>query len=331
MPSKPVTAAAIALTLLSACASEGLDMAPEVLAVEVNQSIVACGEEIYVGAPAVLWADPLGYNAYSTDYHFGSPPASADGPEEGELRYAPGRVDRSTGEVLVKPEIGSFVELQRALDMFVVHYDVCGVSQTCFKVLHDRRGLSVHFMIDIDGTIYQTLDLRDTAWHARQVNSRSVGVEIAHIGAYPPGSSAGARAFDRWYDVDAEGPRITPPGDPAALGVMTPGFVGRPARSQKIVGPVQGEVREQYDFTPEQYDSLVKLTAALCRHFKRIEPDAPRNPLGRVSTARMTEEEEAAFGGIVGHYHVSAQKQDPGPAFDWDLFLAKVRTRLMRL
>lgn len=331
MSMKSVIPAALALLSLSACASEEAGLASEVLTVDINQSIIACGEEIYVGAPVVLWDDPLGYNAYSTDFHFDQPAPSVTAPERGELRYAPGRVDRATGEVLVAPETGGFLALQRALDMFVVHYDVCGVSQTCFKVLHDRRGLSVHFMIDIDGTIYQTLDLRDTAWHARQVNSRSVGVEIANIGAYPVGDSDGALIFDRWYDTDAKGPRITPPGDPRALGVLTPGFVGRPARGRKIVGPVQGEVREQYDFTPEQYNSLVKLSAALCRHFPELEADAPRDALGRVTTSRMTEAEEAEFGGIVGHYHVSAQKQDPGPAFDWERFLVRVQTRMLRL
>ncbi len=331
MPTKTLPAVALALLALTACASEELTLAPEVLTVDVNQSIIACGEEIYVGAPVILWDDPVGYNAYSTDFHFEQPAPSVTAPERGELRYAPGRVDRGTGEVLVAPETGGFLALQQALDMFVIHYDVCGVSQTCFKVLHDRRGLSVHFMIDIDGTIYQTLDLRDTAWHARQANSRSVGVEIANVGAYAVGSSNGAQILGRWYDTDLDGPLITPPGDPKALGVLTPGFVGRPARGRKIVGTVQGEMREQYDFTPEQYDSLVKLSAALCRHFPKLEADAPRDALGRVSTSRMSEAEEAEFGGIVGHYHVSAQKQDPGPAFDWPSFLVRVQTRMLRL
>jgi N-acetylmuramoyl-L-alanine amidase len=62
-----------------------------------------------------------------------------------------------------------------------------------------------------------------------------------------------------------------------------------------------------------------------------MEADAPRDALGRVTTSRMTEAEEAEFGGIVGHYHVSAQKQDPGPAFDWERFLVRVQTRMLRL
>jgi len=43
--------------------------------------------------------------------------------------------------------------LQEHVVQFVFHYDVCGFSQRCFDVLHDHRGLSVHFMLDVDGTI----------------------------------------------------------------------------------------------------------------------------------------------------------------------------------
>ncbi|MEM6572266.1 MAG: peptidoglycan recognition family protein, partial [Planctomycetota bacterium] len=214
--------------------------------------------------------------------------------------------------------------------MFVVHYDAQGTSQSCFKVLHDRRGLSVHFMIDVDGTIYQTLDLRDTAWHASQANTRSVGVEIAQIGAYPE-TSSGDKKLSAWYDDNGESVRLVLPDAPKKLGVLTPAFEGRPARASKVVGEVQGEVLQQYDYTPEQYDSLVKLTAALCRHFPLIEPKAPTDARGRVTTVRLTEEEEASFSGIVGHYHVSSQKTDPGPAFDWKAFLTKVNLRMTRL
>ena len=56
-------------------------------------------------------------------------------------------------------------------------------STQCQKVL-DKRGISVHFLIDNDGTIYQTLDLQHAAYHAGNVNRKSVGVEIAN--AYYP-------------------------------------------------------------------------------------------------------------------------------------------------
>lgn len=322
-------AALLSLTALStvACSSSKPALAPEVTAHAINQSIMACGERLFVGAPVVLWTDSMGYSAYETTLHFERPAASVKRPPNGKLRYEPGRRNRQTHEVMVEPNTGTMAELKQALDLFVVHYDVCGTSQTCFKVLHDRRALSVQFMIDVDGTIYQTLDLRDTAWHASQANSRAVGVEIAQIGAYPR-TEQGDATLANWYDETPSGTYLTLPKTPGELGVLTPGFQGRPARDQKVLGRIQGEGLQQYDYTPEQYDSLVKLTATLCHYFPNIKPDAPRDAQGRVLTKRMDEQAELEFSGIVGHYHVSSRKIDPGPAFDWRRFLARVRARL---
>ena len=50
-------------------------------------------------------------------------------------------------------------------------------------------------MLDIDGTIYQTLDLKERAWHATTSNSRSVGIEVANMGAYGREDSS---AFKQW-------------------------------------------------------------------------------------------------------------------------------------
>ena len=72
--------------------------------------------------------------------------------------------------------------LQQVVRQFVVHHDGCPDSRTCFQVLHNERGLSVHFLIDNDGTIYQTLDLVDCAFQAAGVNEISVGVELANRG-----------------------------------------------------------------------------------------------------------------------------------------------------
>ena len=94
----------------------------------------------------------------------------------------------------------------------MIHFDACGTSKKCFEVLHDERGLSVHFMLDLDGTIYQTLDLKEGAWHATKANGRSIGIEIANIGTFQDADSA---RVARWYARDDDGrTRITLP-DPA--------------------------------------------------------------------------------------------------------------------
>jgi N-acetylmuramoyl-L-alanine amidase len=283
----------------------------------LGDAIVIAGEHVPIGAPVVLWTDPGGYSAYGTEPFFGGEPR-ADAPQG--LRYKPGRP--IAGRDVPEPTISDLV---LGVDQFVLHYDVCGVSRQCFKVLHDLRGLSVHFLLDVDGTLYQTLDLKDTGWHARQANPRSVGVEIANIGAYPPGR---ASLLDTWYAQDAEGWRLALPERLGDGGVRTQPFVARPARSERVQGPVQGELLEQFDYTPEQYETLVKLAAALCRVFPRLEPDAPRDAQGRVRTDALSPEEFAEFRGILGHDHVTEDKVDPGPALDWEPFLERVRALL---
>ena len=64
---------------------------------------------------------------------------------------------------------------------------------------------------------------------------------------------------------------------------------------------------------------------ALTEIFPRLRPDFPRDTNGKVRTDTLTDEEFAAFAGILGHYHVSTDKRDPGPAFDWGKLLRAAR------
>ena len=296
---------------------------------EQNQSIIACGQPIPIGTRVVLWDEPGGYNAYRDVLHFGPPSNGANTPPDGKLRYEAGR--RTKGDdprQLVEPGSTDLEALRRAVDLFVVHYDVCGTSERCFLVLHDRRCLSVHFLLDVDGTIYQTLDLRERAWHAGRHNTRSVGVEIANIGSRPITDAKGLAEIDAWYERDERGLRLDPPDWVNMDSVATPGFVGYSAQAERIQGWIQGHERAQYDFTPEQYRSLVLLAAGLCRALPRIEADAPRDAHGKVLDRVMDPAGLAGFQGIVGHHHISAVKQDPGPAFAWESFLRDVRAEL---
>ena len=74
---------------------------------------------------------------------------------------------------------------KRDIKNFVCHWDVCLNSKSTFRVL-ENRGLSVHFLIDNDGSIYQLLDMNHIAYHAgsSKWNGASIGVEIAN--AYYP-------------------------------------------------------------------------------------------------------------------------------------------------
>ena len=181
-------------------------------------------------------------------------------------------------------------------------------------MLHDLRGLSVHFLIDVDGSVYQTLDLAEQAWHARHANARSIGVELAHLGAFEPGND---EPFEGWYVEDERGMRMVVPADRAAEVAGGPGPHPLP-RAGRIRGEIQGAVWEQPDYTAAQYHSLGALTRALVNALPRLEPRFPLDDEGNVETAVLEEERQARFRGIVGHHHLSANKRDPGPAFDWE-------------
>ena len=206
------------------------------------------------------------------------------------------------------------------VDQFVLHYDTLGLSGRCFDILQNR-GLSVHFLLDVDGTVYQTLDLQERAWHATIANNRSIGIEIANLGAYPVGEK---NPFAVWYVADeAGGVRLSPPLENPRI--RTPDFIARPARAEPVTGIVQGKELVQYDFTPEQYAALIRLTGALHRVFPKIRLDYPRDADGALLLEKMPQAAWAEFGGVIGHFHIQDDKVDPGPALQWDRLIAEAR------
>ncbi|NDA69218.1 MAG: N-acetylmuramoyl-L-alanine amidase [Verrucomicrobia bacterium] len=216
--------------------------------------------------------------------------------------------------------------LREQVDQFVLHFDASGTSRQCFNVLHDHRCLSVHFMLDLDGTIYQTLDLKERAWHATTSNTRSIGIEVANIGAFAPGQQ---RMFEEWYQRDNTGwPRVVVPARFGEPGILTPNFIARPARKELVVGSVQGRQLQQYDFTPQQYAALIKLTATLCKVFPKIRCDYPRGADGQLLTSKLPDEVLNKYQGILGHYHVQTNKVDPGPAFQWEHVIGEAKNLL---
>lgn len=333
----------------------------------VGDEIIVNGKLYHTGTPVVTWLDPGGYDAYRVEYA----PEQQQQLQQGESstrRGGGGRTGiRKTWSLRSGPLTDDEYErvqkdgwtdelLREKVDQFVLHYDVAGLSRTCFRVLSERN-LGVQFMLDIDGTIYQTMDLKDGTGHATKANSRSIGVEIANMGAY-----AGSHApLLQWYARDETGKtRITIPARAGDGGVRTENFVGRPARDELVVGMVQGANHKQYDYTPQQYAALVKLTATLCTVFPKIQPDYPRlraelgapgkvmttQPAGSPTTRAsaiaklgeageliphtLTPEQYDNYQGVLGHYHVQTEKQDPGPAMQWEWLLRQARKQMTR-
>ena len=69
-------------------------------------------------------------------------------------------------------------------NLIVLHVTAGPSAQSAintFKASVAPHRVSAHFCIDRDGTVYQLVDTGRTAWHASQVNSRSIGIEHAAI------------------------------------------------------------------------------------------------------------------------------------------------------
>ncbi|MBL9076270.1 MAG: N-acetylmuramoyl-L-alanine amidase [Planctomycetes bacterium] len=290
---------AVALLLLVRCAHA--PAAPRAFG-----TLWICDTAQPIAANVVTFRDAGGYDAGR-----GVPWLAAEPPRAGQASHSARRG---------LPDRATLADLQRHVHQFVLHYDATGTSRQCFKVLQSRN-LSVHFLLDVDGTIYQTLDLREKAHHATIANDGSIGVEIAHPGAWPQPMNADMR---RWYEADADGWRMRFP-NWIEHGVATPGFTARPARPEIVAGTVNGRVWHQLDFTEAQYRSLAALCAALAAVFPRLRLEAPRDQQGRIVDHALPPEQLRAFDGIVGHFHVQADKQDPGPAFQWERVLAEAR------
>ncbi len=294
-----------------------------------GDEIVVCGQLYHTTTRVVTWMDPGGYDAYRVDRRFspeapngpltkpvvGAPVAKAPGnaSDRGAPRYGLRTRGLSREQLERVRGVGwDLPTLQQVVNQFVIHFDARGTSRGCFEILHDRRGLSVHFMLDLDGTIYQTLDLKERAFHATKANDRSIGIEVANIGAY---AIQGNNPLAQWYQPDKEGrirlvlPGTTRTGDPVAA--IAAGLY--PARGEKVTGTIHGGELVQYDFTPQQYEALIRLTATLCTVLPKIRCDYPRDDKGTLFTRRLPNDEYEKYEGILGHYHVQDNKVEPGP------------------
>jgi N-acetyl-anhydromuramyl-L-alanine amidase AmpD len=286
----------------------------------VGDEIVVCGQLFHTTAPVKLWTDPGGYDAYRTDRRFAPLDVASFEKTKNDEITSPNRFGTRRGltpEQVDKVRGGGWdlPLLQDKVDQFVIHFDVCGTSQKCFEVLHDQRGLSVQFMLDLDGTIYQTLDLKERAWHATKANDRSIGIEIANVGTFqdPTKGLAG-----QWYAKGPDGKTQLVIKDPKLVPTLKPGEVLRPIRNDVITGVINDEKFSQYDLTPQQYDSLTKLTATLCKVFPKIKCDYPRDEKGQLIPNKLPDSDYNHYQGVLGHFHVQQNKNDPGPAFQWD-------------
>ena len=245
-----------------------------------NTSIVVCGQKFDIGTRVVLWNEPGGFSAYDTEAYKTQ--------------------DRKTGEVTVvkgkryksRLAIGTpnFEKLKKIVWQFALHHSGLYRSRDTFQTLQ-QRGLSVHFICDDDGTLYQCLDVRERAYHIGTNNAMSIGIEIdsrASAGQHP---DAYDLAHQQKYKV---GPRKV---------------------KQDVI---HGMKMMGFEYSDGQYAALTKLTNALVQIFPLIVADFPRNADGNI--IKTTLKDPQSFRGIICHYHVTKTKIDP-ISFDYNRFL----------
>ena len=328
----PLSWSVLSAVCLLSCASSGGSAGGRVDLRDPNPDVIyVAGVPFHTGTRVVTWREKGAYDAYLERCHFDreailprNPAAGCNTPKRYGRRGLEG-LDPATRE-RVEARGFDLAALRERVDLFVLHYDVCGTSRRCFQVLHDLRGLSVHFLLDLDGTIYQTMDLSERGRHATIANDRSIGVEIAQMGAWPD-----LRVLREWYVPDGSGGvRIRLPLEGGDGGLRRPDLLLAPRRQDLFEGEINGRRVVQYDFTPQQYEALVHLTRALHRALPAIRIRVPRTPDGEVLRRALTSDEFRSFQGIVGHFHVQRNKVDPGPAFDWDLLLRAAREPVER-
>ncbi|KMP11407.1 N-acetylmuramyl-L-alanine amidase [Candidatus Nitromaritima sp. SCGC AAA799-A02] len=288
----------------------------------MNQSIVACKRTVDIGVPVVLWdtegglACPHRRGREACTRH--NSQLNLNPPEPG-ITYDITDPDRA------------YEELKDTVYQLILHYDVCYCSRHCHQTLTNSSYLGSHFYLDVDGTLYQTCDLywkTNTApADDRKGNERAVHVEMSNL------SWEALLSETSWDNVTRDQYRLRNGRWELALPdrwkntLQTPGFRPFAARGHGERGyfsrRINGKIVRMWDYTEEQYQTLIRLCIGLNRLLPKIRLRVPydknkkRTPLDRIRNY-------SAFAGVMGHFHVQkggvegvSCKFDPGSAFNW--------------
>lgn len=150
-----------------------------------------------------------------------------------------------------------------------------GVADTLQK-----RRLSVHFVVGVDGETLQTASLDRRCAHAGGVNDRSIGIEVVSPG-YP-----GDLREREWQRS------------------------GRTIQRAAYVSEWRGSKRKVLDYTEAQMVAVTGLVESLCETL--AIPRAVPTEDGALLQRTLAPAELAAFRGVIGHAHCHRTKRDPG-------------------
>lgn len=178
---------------------------------------------------------------------------------------------------LVAPEENVWSRKGHPINMIVCHHDVCLTSHNCFDVLN-RRGLSIAFMIDYDGTIFQSVNLQRSAQHCGNINSYSVGIEVCNPIEIK---------YNSFY--------------------TSKGLSPRPIIKSQMFH--EKTYRKFLGLYPVQEEALKVLLKTLCTNLN-IPLETPLNTDGSPLYDVYPQVQNCTYRGVVGHYHQNKEKWD---------------------
>jgi N-acetyl-anhydromuramyl-L-alanine amidase AmpD len=268
-------------------------------------NLIIGGQTFHVDAPVINWKEGPRWNALSQECipteNDPNPPCKPGG-----VPYSPpagyGTMPVPYNRYSYRPALMEYYrsgrqpnydQTKKVIKQFVVHHDGCSSADMCFSVLQNERGNSVHFLLDNDGTIFQTCDLAIMAYHAGAANTSAIGVEICN--------RADAKTYPGFYDAGKYGPK-------------------REVKPCKI----NGHTILAYENTPAQYDAFRRLCRALARLLPNLPAEYPQSSPGVQSWDTLAPATWQRFSGYMAHYHVTQEKWDPG-SFDFKKFTSELR------
>ena len=287
----------------------------------MNQNIIACEQIVDIGTRVVSWSEKEGFlcpnprgrkNCSQHDLPLN------DAPSQKYKNYK------------IKNSQTAYLELTKNVHQLVLHYDVCYTSYHCHQLMEESPFKGSHFYLDVDGTIFQTCDLywkTNTApADDRKGNERAVHIEISNLSweALATQSEYYPTKKDK-YKKTGKGWKLVLPREYKTKILKNP-FTAVPNRIYGDRGyfskKINGKIVRMWDFTEQQYESLIKLCIGLNKLLPAIKLRVPfdkktgRYPLDRLKNY-------SRFAGVLGHCHVQNGstglecKYDPGSAFNW--------------
>ena len=258
--------------------------------------IIVANTAFEVDAPVVPWFEGPKFNAHidacvgpGADRCAGPTPYGEKAKNRAANRYRARPALRKFGRDATKIPLTA---AQAVVRQFVLHLDGCPNARTCFKVLHNERGLSCHFLLDNDGTLYQTLDLAFMAFHAAGFNANSIGIEMCNRGD--------AKKWPGYYDK-------------------------RKIKRGTTTVRIHGHTYLCYEFTKQQHATMKALAKGLQRALPNLPLEYPQDTPGHQAWTAIPNAN--SFSGYLGHYHTTKRKWDPG-AFDFKEFCESARGAL---